>query len=66
MSRVYVNGVGNISFNGTFFSFALDDTYQAKNGALNKGVVIELVTELEAAEGICHFLLEEIQKIRSF
>lgn len=64
MARVYFNGIGGVSFNGSLFSFSLDDTYQLKGGKLNKSMVIELITELEAAEGICNFLLEEINKIK--
>lgn len=64
MARVYFNGIGNISLNRDIFSFSLDDTYQSKGGKLNKSIVIELVTDLEAAEGICNFLLEEIRKIK--
>jgi hypothetical protein len=64
MSRTYINGVGRVSFNGTFLSFVLDDTFQEKSGATNQTAVIELITELEAAEGICRYLLEEISKIK--
>ena len=64
MSRVYFNGVGRISFNGTFLSFVLDDTDQGEFGAPNKTAVIELITELDAAEGICKYLLDEISKIK--
>ena len=64
MSRVYFNGVGGISFNGKFLSFVLDDTYSVKNGGTNKSAVIELITELDAAEGVCKYLLEEISKIK--
>ena len=64
MSRVYFNGVGRISFNGTFLSFVLDDTYQDQSGTPNKTAVTELITELDAAEGICKYLLEEISKIK--
>ena len=64
MSRTYINGVGRVSFNGTLLSFVLDDTFQEKSGAANKTAVIELITELEAAEGICRYLLEEISKIK--
>ena len=64
MSRTYINGVGRVSFNGTFLSFVLDDTFQEKSGATNQTAVIELITELETAEGICRYLLEEISKIK--
>ena len=64
MSRIYFNGIGRITFNGTFLSFVLDDTDKGKSGAPHKTAVIELITELDAAEGICKYLLEEISKIK--
>ncbi|MDA9960057.1 hypothetical protein N9D19_00795 [Planktomarina temperata] len=64
MSRMYFNGVSRISFNGKFLSLVLDDTYQDKSGIANKTTVIELLTELEAAEAICKYLLDEISTIK--
>ena len=64
MARVYFNGVGNVSFNGTLLSFVLDDTSKKSNGAVDKDSVVALITELDSAEGIFSFLLDEIKKIK--
>ena len=66
MSRVYFNGVGNVSFNGTLLSFVLDDTNKNNNSSVNKDAVVGLITELDSAEGIFNFLLDEIKKIKEF
>ena len=65
MSRTYFNGVNNLSFNGTMLSFVLDDTYQISSGKMEKGKVIELMSELNSVEGVCKYLLGEIEKIKS-
>ena len=51
-------------YNGKFISFVLDDTYEARSGPPNKSNTVELITDLEAAEGICKYLLNEIDKIK--
>ena len=65
MNRTYFNGVGNISSNGTVLSFVFDDTYQSAGAGAKKNPVIELITELDTAEGICKYLLAEINKIKA-
>ena len=65
MSRIYFNGVSNLSFNGSMLSFALDDTYQNSSGKVEKGKVIELMSDLNSVEGICNYLLGEIEKIKT-
>lgn len=65
MSRVYFNGVSQISYNGRMISFVLDDTYKKGMSDPTKNQVIELISELEAAEGVCRYLLNEIEKIKS-
>ena len=65
MSRTYFNGVNNLSFNGTMLSFVLDDTYQISTGKMEKGKVIELMSEVNSVEGVCKYLLGEIEKIKS-
>jgi hypothetical protein len=64
MSRVYFNGVSQVSFNGHLLSFALDDVFQRPNSANEKAIVIELISELETAEGVCRYILAEIEKIK--
>ena len=65
MTRTYFNGVGQISSNGITISFVLNDTYDTKPQGIIKNNVIELITELEAAEGTFEYLLTEIKKIKS-
>ena len=65
MTRVYFNGVGNINSNGKTISFILEDTIIYKNGEKQKKVISELITEVNTAEEIFKFLLEEINKIKS-
>jgi hypothetical protein len=65
MARVYFNGVSRLSFDGTLFSFVLDDTYRLSDGTVHKEKTVELVTDLKAAEGVCKYLLGELEKIKS-
>ena len=65
MTRTYFNGVGQIASNGNTISFVLNDTYETKPQGTVKNNVIELITELEAAEGTFEYLLKEIKKIKS-
>jgi len=65
MSRTYFNGVSQISYNGHLISFRLDDTYRQDNPERQKTIVIELISELDAVEGVCKYLLQEIEKIRN-
>lgn len=64
MSRLYFNGVSKISFNGRLLSFVIDDTYQKGLTETSKSEVVELISELEAVEGVCRYLLGEIEKIK--
>lgn len=64
MSRVYFNGVSGVAFNGHLISFLLDDTYQQGGAGLMKNSVVELISELEAVEGVCLYLLSEIGKMK--
>lgn len=64
MSRVYFNGVSHVSYNGHLLSFSLEDVFQKANSANEKAIVIELISELETAEGICRYILAEIEKIK--
>lgn len=66
MTRVYFNGIRNIASNGSTISFLLDDTYENKTSGVQKKDVIEVITELDAAEGIFQYLLDEINKIKQF
>ena len=54
-----------MSFNGSLFSFELEDKYQNSKGEIGVNSVSNLVTEIESAEKILHFLLDEIIKIRN-
>ena len=65
MTRIYFNGIKNISSNGSTISFVLDDTYETKNNGIKKDEVIEVITELEAAENIFRYLLYEITAIKN-
>ena len=65
MTRTYFNGVEQISSNGNTISFVLNDTYDTRPHGTVKNNVIELITELEAAEGTFEYLLTEIKKIKS-
>ncbi len=65
MVRTYFNGVGQISSNGNTVSFIFNDTYELKSQGPVKKNVIELITELEVAEGAFEYLLSEIKKIKS-
>lgn len=64
MGRRYFNGINSVVYNGKFLSFVLDDTYEARKGSPNKSTTVELITDLEAAEGVCKYLLSEIDKIK--
>lgn len=64
MSRVYFNGVSQLAFNGQMLSFVLDDTYKKAFSETEKIQVVELISELEAVEGVCRYLLAEIEKIK--
>ena len=65
LSRKYFNGVRNVSFNGSLFSFELEDKFQNSKGEIGVNSVSNLVTEIDSAEKILQFLLDEISKIRN-
>lgn len=65
MPRIYFNGIKNISSNGATISFVLDDTYETKSSGVKRDEVIEVITELEAAENIFKYLMDEISEIKS-
>lgn len=64
MSRTYFNGVSRVSYNGHLLSFALDDTFQRATAGNEKIIVVELISELETVEGMCRYMLGEIEKIK--
>ena len=65
MSRRFINGISNLSFDGKLFSFSFDDKYQNKNGELKKIEVAQVICDLDTIEGIAKFLLKEIKEIKS-
>ena len=65
MSRVYFNGVSQVSFNGRMLSFVLDDTYKIGKSEPTRAPVVELISELEAVEGVCRYLLVEIERMKN-
>lgn len=64
MNRTYINGVRNVQSNGVTISFVLEDAQQSKSDGLQKSDIIHVITEIDAAEGIFRFLLDEIEKIK--
>ena len=54
-----------MSFNGSLFSFELEDKFQNSKGEIGVNSVSNLVTEIDSAEKILQFLLDEISKIRN-
>ena len=64
MARKHINGVRNINSNGITFSFILEDTYETKNDGIMSSDVAHIITELDAAENIFSYLLDEIKKIK--
>ena len=64
MSRKYINGISNLSFDGKLFSFSLDDTYQNKNQEVNRKKVVEIISDLNTVESIAKFLLKEVTEIK--
>ena len=65
MARIHFNGVSNLSFDGSVFSFVADDTYQLSDGKIQKVKAAELATDLKSIEGICKYLLGEVEKIKA-
>lgn len=65
MARIHFNGISNLSFDGTVFSFVVDDTYQLSDGKIQKIIAAELATDLKSIEGICKYLLGEVEKIKA-
>jgi hypothetical protein len=64
MARHFFNGISNLSFDGQFFSFSLDDTYQTKQREVKKEIVVNLISDLETVENVCKFIVEEISTIK--
>lgn len=64
MNRTYVNGIRDVQSNGVTISFILEDALQTKSNGLQKSDIIHVITEIDAAEGIFRFLLDEIEKIK--
>lgn len=64
VARHYFNGVKRLSYNGNQFSFQLEDIYTTGNGEIVSEAVISLAEELDNAENILKYLLNEIEKIR--
>lgn len=53
-----------MAYNGQLISFALDDVYQSRSGEKQKSTVVTLISEPETVEGVCRYLLAEIEKIK--
>ena len=47
MSRVYINGVHDFSYDGKNLSFTLTDTHQVKTGEVRKNVCFHCVSEIQ-------------------
>lgn len=64
MSRHYFNGVSNVSYNGHLISFSFTDLYRGADSIDKKEKVVDLVSDLDTVEGVCRFLLGEIEKVK--
>ncbi|MDC3063686.1 hypothetical protein OA253_03630 [Alphaproteobacteria bacterium] len=65
MSRVYINGVHDFSYDGKNLSFTLTDTHEVKTGEVRKTVSFHCVSELNVIEDICKYIIKEIDTIKS-
>jgi hypothetical protein len=65
MSRQYFNGVSQVSYNGILFSFVITDSQRNSGSMEVKEKVVELISELEAVEGVCRYILGEIETIKN-
>ena len=65
MSRVYINGVHDFSYDGKNLSFSLTDTHQVKTGDVRKTVSFHCVSEIHVIEDICKYIIKEIDNIKS-
>jgi len=65
MSRVYINGVHDFSYDGKNLSFSLTDTHQVKTGEVRKNVSFHCMSEIEVIEDICKYIIKEIDTIKS-
>ena len=65
MSRVYINGVHDFSYDGKNLSFTLTDTHQVKTGEVRKNVCFHCVSEIQVIEDICKYIIKEIDTIKS-
>ena len=65
MSRVYINGVHDFSYDGKNLSFSLTDTHEVKTGEVRKTVSFHCVSELNVIEDICKYIIKEINTIKS-
>ena len=64
MSRVYINGVHDFSYDGKNLSFSLTDTHEVKTGEVRKTVSFHCVSELNVIEDICKYIIKEIDTIK--
>ena len=65
MSRVYINGVHDFSYDGKNLSFTLTDTHQVKTGEARKNVCFHCVSEIQVIEDICKYIIKEIDTIKT-
>lgn len=66
MTRTYFNGVSKVSSSGNTISFVIDDTSEYSKESVKKEEIIHLISEIDAVEGICRYMLSEIEKIKNF
>ena len=65
MSRVYINGVHDFSYDGKNLSFSLTDTHQVKTGEVRKNVSFHCMSEIQVIEDICKYIIKEIDTIKT-
>ena len=65
MSRVYINGIHDFSYDGKNLSFSLTDTNQTKTGEVRKTVSFQCISEIQVIEDICKYIIKEIDTIKS-
>ena len=65
MSRVYINGVHDFSYDGKNLSFSLTDSHQSKTGEIRKTVSFQCISEIQVIEDICKYIIKEIDTIKS-
>ena len=64
MARVFVNGVSNFSSDSKTVSFAFDDTHHNGAGLVQKNIVFEIICDIEAAEGMLSYLLQQVKNVK--